>query len=73
MIAALNSQHTERLAIDMTISGRGTLAAPLQDRSVAQIDTQPCNGGNAGLIAVGAGCGVIKLRSEPPHWSADGR
>ena len=32
----------------------------------------PRSGANKQLQAVGAGYGVIKLKSDPPHWSSDG-
>lgn len=72
-IAALNSRHTERRAIDMTISWNGTLSIVDKNGAVRQIDTQPRNGGNTRLVKVGAAYGVIKLVSDPPHWSDDGR
>lgn len=72
-IAALNSRHTERLAIDMTISWNGALPIRQQNGSTRTISSQPRNGGNGELIAVGRGYGVIKLPSDPPHWSEDGR
>ena len=72
-VAALNSQHTERRAIDMTISWRESLSIKKKDGATAVITTQPRNGGNSQLVAVGAGYGVIKLISDPPHWSEDGR
>jgi hypothetical protein len=69
---ALVSQHTQRLAIDMTISWTGTLnIANAQGKTVA-ISSQPISGENTDLIAVGATYKVIKLVSDPPHWSVDG-
>lgn len=72
-VAALNSRHTERLAIDMTISWAGDLSIKKADGAAKVISSSPRNGGNAALVAVGAGYGVIKLVSDPPHWSDDGR
>lgn len=72
-IAALNSRHTEKKAIDMTITWSGALSIAEQDGGTKRIATSPRNGSNALLIDVGAGYGVIKLRSDPPHWSDDGR
>jgi hypothetical protein len=71
--AALNSRHTEKRAIDMTISWGGTLSIKKKDGSTVAIANQPRNGGNSELVKVGAGYGVIKLVSDPPHWSDDGR
>lgn len=50
--AALVSRHSQRRAIDMTISN-----APYQGEE---------------LYAMGARYGVIKLRTDTPHWSDDG-
>lgn len=47
--AALVSRHTQRLAIDMTIT------------------PMPAN-----AVDMGAGFGVVKLATDPPHWSNDG-
>ena len=71
--ASLNSRHADRLAIDMTISWSGSLSIRQQDGSSRRIDSQPRNGSNRELVAVGAGYGVFKLASDPPHWSDDGR
>jgi D-alanyl-D-alanine dipeptidase len=63
---ALTSRHSEGRAIDMTITGHigGTFnnnaAQPVQVNNAAQ------------LKALGATFGVIKLPSDPPHWSDDG-
>jgi predicted chitinase len=72
-IAALNSQHTDGLAIDMTIFWTGSLSIRQRNGSAMLIESQPRNGSNPELISVGAGYGVIKLPSDPPHWSNDGR
>lgn len=70
---ALNSQHTRRLAIDMTISWRGDFLLIRNFRgSLVRIEGAPRSGQNARLHAVGATYGVIKLVSDPPHWSSDG-
>jgi hypothetical protein len=36
------------------------------------VTSAPRNGGNASLQQVGQSYGVIKLVSDPPHWSTDG-
>jgi hypothetical protein len=71
--AALNSRHSDRLAIDMTISWNESLSIKEHDGKLRQIESQPRNGSNAELIIVGANYGVIKLPTDPPHWSDDGR
>lgn len=70
---ALNSKHTEGLAIDMTISWSGNLKIRRRDATTLTIGSQPRDGGNAELQKVGLGYGVVKLPSDPPHWSDDGR
>jgi hypothetical protein len=70
-IAALNSRHTDRRAIDMTPSWSGNLSIKRSDGSTKTIAGQPRNGGNRELIAVGAGYRLVKLITDPPHWSED--
>lgn len=72
-IAVLNSKHTERLAIDMTLAWKQALSIKRRNGSKTTITSQPRNGSNSELIAVGAEYGVIKLPTDPPHWSDDGR
>jgi len=71
--AALVSRHTQKRAIDMTISWTGTLTITDFDGNTHKISAAPRNGSNPQLIAVGKTFGVIKLVSDPPHWSDDGR
>lgn len=64
--AALTSRHTQRLAIDMEIifpEGQYALNLP---------HTQIVSGQPSTIYAAGASYGVIKLLSDPPHWSNDG-
>jgi hypothetical protein len=70
--AALVSRHTQRRAVDMTIAWSGTLNITDFDGAAHAIASSPKNGSNPDLIAVGKGFGVIKLVSDPPHWSDDG-
>ncbi|MBS0198027.1 MAG: Ig-like domain-containing protein [Planctomycetes bacterium] len=70
---ALESRHTEGRAIDMTISWSGNLQIVDGNGTLVNITSVPRNGsGNTDLHAVGATFGVIKLASDPPHWSDDG-
>lgn len=69
---SLKSRHTEGLAIDMTISWSGPLNIRRNDGRTESIDTAPRNGSNSRLVSLGKGYGVIKLLSDPPHWSNDG-
>ena len=64
--AALSSRHTERRALDMTITC-------FKDKTVKNArgeDIAICSATD--LYAVGASYGVIKLLTDPPHWSDDG-
>ncbi|MBY0294752.1 MAG: hypothetical protein K2X71_01760 [Methylobacterium sp.] len=70
---ALKSRHTDALAIDMTIAWSGALAIRQKNGTTLTIGTQPRNGSNSHLIKVGSDYGVIKLVSDPPHWSVDGK
>lgn len=69
---ALNSQHTRRLAIDMTITWSGTLSIKNGRGRTVDITSSPRTGQNGELHAVGQTYNVVKLVSDPPHWSADG-
>jgi uncharacterized Zn-binding protein involved in type VI secretion len=69
---ALNSRHTEGNAIDMTISWTGNLNTVDANGAKVPINTSPRTGSNAQLIQVGSSYGIIKLVSDPPHWSNDG-
>ena len=70
--AALESRHTQRRAIDMTIGWNGTLNIRDFNGQNHAITSSPRNGSNPDLIKVGATFGVIKLATDPPHWSDDG-
>lgn len=62
----LSSRHTQRRAIDMTITnvvGKNVMANNGVEVAVATLST---------LNSIGATYGVHKLISDPPHWSDDG-
>ncbi|WP_395703331.1 hypothetical protein [Aquabacterium sp.] len=63
---ALSSRHTEGRAIDMTISNYSGKTFADADGSATRVRTA------AELHALGETFGVIKLASDPPHWSDDG-
>jgi len=70
---ALTSRHTEGRAIDMNISWQGDLVITDANQQQVTITSTPRTGaGNTDLHAVGATFGVIKLVTDPPHWSDDG-
>jgi hypothetical protein len=64
---SLSSRHTEGRAVDMTITHyEGKSFANGSNQTVTVINDDE-------LHALGGTFGVIKLRSDPPHWSDDGR
>ena len=69
---ALVSRHTQGLAIDMDISWNGTLNVAQANGTKISILSVPRTDANKDLQKVGAGYAVIKLVTDPPHWSSDG-
>lgn len=68
---SLTSLHIEGRAIDMTIGWEGTLQIKDKAGSVHYLGA-PRTGDNTQLHGVGATYKVIKLLSDPPHWSETG-
>jgi hypothetical protein len=69
----LVSRHTQRRAVDMTITWQGDLTITNGNGDVVTITSTPRNGANNGdLHTVGATYGVRKLVGDRPHWSDDG-
>jgi len=69
---ALKSRHSDGLAIDMTISWQDNLSIIDAAGSTQTIQSEPRNGLNSDLHRIGASYGVVKLVTDPPHWSSDG-
>jgi hypothetical protein len=72
---SLNTLHTSREAIDMSISWAGTLHIANKDGSITAINTTPRTGMNLQLKAVGLTYGVKKFvngNADKPHWSTTG-
>jgi hypothetical protein len=69
--AALASRHTQRRAVDMTIWIPGGARIKARDGSEV-LFAQTCDGTDARVVAIGKGYAVLKLASDPPHWSDDG-
>lgn len=74
-IASLTSNHIKGKAVDMDVSWPGTLVLTKPAPLLAKIESTPRTGaGNRELHQTAADTfGVKKLRSDPPHWSFDGR
>lgn len=70
---SLTSRHIEGKAIDMTISWKKSLTIKTKKGEEVTIEKSPRSGQNKELHKVGATYGVIKLASDPPHWSSDGK
>ena len=69
---ALTSRHTQGLAIDMSITWQGNLSIRNAAGDLVVITSSPRNGNNSDLWSAGVTYGVIKLATDPPHWSSDG-
>ncbi len=69
---ALTSRHTEGNAIDMSVSWTGDLKIKDGGGKDVTIKTGNKDGSNTQLHTVGKSYGVVKLLSDPPHWSSDG-
>ncbi|MBN8812700.1 MULTISPECIES: hypothetical protein [unclassified Sphingomonas] len=70
---SLTSRHIEGRAIDMTIGWNGTIKVRDKQGKPREIAAPRSGDTNPDLHRVGATYGVIKLVSDPPHWSDDGR
>ncbi len=64
----LDSPHSARRAIDMTIAWQGDLEIVDGAGTLVVVKSEPRNGNNAELHKVGATYGLTKLVADPPHW-----
>ena len=69
---SLTSRHIDGLAIDMTISWTGPIEVTDHDGDDIAVDKPRSGARNDTLHEIGASYGVVKLLSDPPHWSSDG-
>jgi hypothetical protein len=69
---ALTSMHIFGKAIDMSVGWNGNLSIKQKNATRKTIKSLPRTGLNHDLWAVGATYGVLKLPSDPPHWSSTG-
>ena len=73
-IASLSSNHISGKAVDMNISWTRTLVLTRPAPLFTRIESYPRSGQNRELHEVGWNTfGVRKLKSDPPHWSYNGR
>ncbi len=70
--AALQSRHTQALAIDWIISWNPPMRIRNGNGQTVTIGTPTDGNDNSALWDVGATYGVYKLEYDPPHWSVDG-
>jgi hypothetical protein len=70
---AQSTNHSRGTAIDMTISWSGTINVKKADNTVVAIPFNTNVNANAALHGVGASYGVLKLVTDAPHWSDNGR
>jgi hypothetical protein len=69
---SLASLHISGLAIDMDIAWKGKLTIKHKSGQVVAIGAPEDGATNTNLHRVGASYGVLKLLSDPPHWSSTG-
>lgn len=70
---SLTSNHIDGRAVDMTITWAGTIEVKDKTGKKHPLSGPRTGDANTDLHAIGATFGVRKLRSDPPHWSDDGR
>jgi hypothetical protein len=71
---ATKSNHIAGKAIDMVVNWQGDLVVANSYGALVRIGSLPRDGArNPELHRVAATYGVLKLVSDPPHWSMDGR
>ncbi len=70
---SLTSRHITGQAVDMNINWHGTIEVIDGNGNKVLLSTDRGTEMNPHLWALGASYGVHKLKSDPPHWSTDGR
>jgi hypothetical protein len=70
---ALKSNHIEGKAIDMTIKWNGSIKVKKKDGSEVQVAYSSDANANTILHSIGESYGVLKLKTDAPHWSYNGR
>jgi hypothetical protein len=69
---SLTSLHISGLAIDMDIDWPGTIQIKTATGRTVAVSPPGDGATNKTLHTVGASYGVLKLLSDPPHWSSAG-
>jgi hypothetical protein len=70
---SLVSYHIAGKAIDMDLTWAGTLKVKKKDGTVVDVPYLSDPNANVKLHQVGKSYGVLKLTSDKPHWSYNGR
>ncbi|WP_372365722.1 N-acetylmuramoyl-L-alanine amidase [Candidatus Uabimicrobium sp. HlEnr_7] len=70
---ALSSNHIRGDAIDMSVTWSGTLKIKDANGRTVSIGSPRSGASNRTLWSVGKTYGVLKLASDAPHWSRNGR
>lgn len=69
---AYPTKHSDKTAIDMTITWAGTLKVKKADGTEKEITSMPKSNANTDLQQVANTYNIYKLVNDPPHWSDDG-
>jgi hypothetical protein len=69
---AFPSRHSQGKAIDMSISWRGSATVADKAGGAVALDPTPRNGFNRALVRAGKTYGLVKNKTDKPHWSTDG-
>ena len=70
--AALASRHTERKAVDMTITGLPEVLKIAAGKEIA-VGTSAAKENQTLWMISESAYSVVKNPTDPPHWSTDGR
>lgn len=70
---ALTSNHITGEAVDMAIIWSGKITVAKKDGAKVEVTFMPNVNANLVLHEVGRSYGVIKLKTDAPHWSYNGR
>ena len=68
----LDSSHISGKGIDMTLTWTGTKKIKKKDGVIVDVAFNSNVNLNTSLHAVGHSYGVLKLKTDKPHWSVDG-
>lgn len=70
---ALTSNHIAGEAVDMTITWSGKTMVAEKNGKKVEVTFMPNVNANFVLHEIGRSYGVVKLKTDAPHWSYNGR